>query len=64
MSSIRPNIVLAIQNEMFRDHFLFDNMEKIELEPLDPKQMVEAYRKRFYRLDPFTEDTRRKRQNR
>ena len=31
-------------------------MEKVELGPLKPKQMVEAYRKRFYRLEPFTQD--------
>lgn len=50
------NIVVAIQKEMFRDHFFFDKMEKVELEPLKPEQMVEAYRKRFKVIDPFTED--------
>ena len=52
-----PNIVVAIQKEMFRDHFFFDKMEKVELEPLKPQQMVEAYRKRFKVIDPFTEDS-------
>jgi hypothetical protein len=33
-SSIQPNIVLAIQKEMFRDHFFFDKMRVIELRPL------------------------------
>ena len=56
-SSVPPNIVLAIQREMFRDHFFFDKMEKVELEPLKPEQMVEAYRKRFKTTKPFTEDT-------
>jgi uncharacterized membrane protein len=55
-SSVPPNIVLAIQREMFRDHFFFDKMEKVELEPLKPEQMVEAYRKRFNAIKPFTED--------
>jgi len=55
-SSVSPNIVLAIQKEMFRDHFFFDKMVKVELEPLRPEQMVEAYRKRFKSTDPFTED--------
>jgi hypothetical protein len=55
-SAIQPNIVLAIQKEMFRDHFFFDKMEKVELEPLRPAQMVEAYRKRFNSVNPFTED--------
>ena len=46
-----------IQKEMFRDHFFFDKMEKVELEPLKPEQMVEAYRKRFKKaIEPFTED--------
>jgi len=52
----KPNIVVAIQKEMFRDHFFFDKMEKVELEPLKPEQMVEAYRKRFKVIEPFTED--------
>jgi hypothetical protein len=38
-------------------HFFFDKMEKVELEPLKPEQMVEAYRKRFKKaIEPFTED--------
>jgi len=53
----RPGPILAIQKEMFRDHFFFDKMEKVELEPLKPEQMVEAYRKRFKKaIEPFTED--------
>ena len=53
----KPNIVVAIQKEMFRDHFFFDKMEKVELEPIKPEQMIEAYRKRFKTIEPFTEDT-------
>jgi hypothetical protein len=55
-SSIPPSIVLAIQKEMFHDHFFFDKMQKVELEPLKPEQMVEAYLKRFKAIEPFTED--------
>ena len=55
-SSVPPNIVLAIQKEMFRDHFFFDKMVKVELEPLKPEQMVDAYRKRFRTAEPFTDD--------
>ena len=51
-----PNFVIAVQKEMFRDHFFFDKMEKVELEPLRPEQMVEVYRKRFKTIKPFTED--------
>jgi hypothetical protein len=51
-----PNSVIAVQKEMFRDHFFFDKMEKVELEPLRPEQIVEVYRKRFKAIKPFTED--------
>jgi len=52
----RPGPILAIQKKMFRDHFFFDKMEKVELEPLAPDQMLEAYLNRFETTDPFTED--------
>jgi len=51
----RPNFVVAIQEEMFRGHFFFDKMEKIQLKPLEPEIMIEAYFRRFRLLDPFTE---------
>jgi len=31
-------------------------MQKIELRPLRPELMVEAYKRRFKNIDPFTED--------
>lgn len=49
-----PNIVLAIQKEMFTGHFFFDKMQKIELEPLQPEAMLEAYKRRFASTEPFT----------
>jgi len=52
----KPNLVVAIQKEMFRGHFFFDKMQKIELTPLLPEQMFEAYLKRFKTPEPFTED--------
>jgi hypothetical protein len=51
-----PNIVLAIQEEMFRGHFFFDKMRKIELKPLAPERMIESYVRRFRTAEPFTED--------
>jgi len=51
-----PNIVLAIQKEMFTGHFFFDKMQKIELEPLQPEAMLEAYKRRFPTTDPFTDE--------
>jgi hypothetical protein len=43
----KPNIVVAAQKEMFGGHFFFDKMHKIELEPLEPTRMLEAFVKRF-----------------
>lgn len=51
-----PNIIVAVQKEMFGSHFFFDKMHKIELEPLEPGQMVEAFHKRFNCVEPLTED--------
>jgi len=51
-----PNLVLAIQKEMFSGHFFFDKMSMIELKPLQPNQMVEAYVKQFKATKPFTND--------
>ena len=50
------NIVLAIQKEMFHGHFFLDKMMKVELEPLRPEQMLEAYVRRFKVTEPFTKD--------
>jgi hypothetical protein len=52
----KPNIVVAIQKEMFGGHFFFDKMQKVELCPLQPETMVEAYKRRFKDTDPFTSD--------
>ena len=49
-------IVVAIQKEMFRDHYFLDKMQRFELRPLRPGQMVEAYRLRFETTYPFSED--------
>lgn len=51
-----PTLVIAIQKEMFHGHYFFGKMEKIELTPLRPEQILEAYKRRFKTADPFTED--------
>ena len=51
-----PNIVVAVQKEMFGGHFFFGKMRKIELSPLQPKEMLEAYVNRFKTTEPFTEE--------
>jgi len=52
----KPNIVVAVQKEMFHGHFFFDKMIRVELEPLSPEQMLDAYKKRFKTTQPFTEE--------
>ena len=52
----KPNLVVTVQKEMFGRHYFFDKMTKIELQPLRPGQMLEAYRLRFKVTDPFTEE--------
>ncbi len=52
----KPNIVLAVQKEMFGGHFFFDKMQVVELEPLEPAKMLEAYSKHFGTVEPFDEE--------
>src|SRR5208282_3594393 len=49
-------LIIAIQKEMFHDHFFLDKMQTIELKPLSTKQILKAYRKRFRTFSPFTEE--------
>jgi hypothetical protein len=52
----RPNLIIAIQAEMFHGHFFFDKMDNVELTPLPPNSLVEAYRKRFKETEAFAEE--------
>jgi hypothetical protein len=54
--TLGPNFVIAIQKEMFSGHFFFDKMSRIELKPLQPSLIVEAYVKQFGTTEPFTDD--------
>ena len=56
VSPRKPNLIVTIQKEMFGRHYFFDKMTKIELQPLRPEQMLEAYKLRFKATRPFTED--------
>lgn len=49
-------IVVAIQKEMFHDHFFLDKMRKFELRPLPAERMVESYQLKFGTTHPFTEE--------
>jgi DNA-binding transcriptional ArsR family regulator len=52
----KPNLIVAIQKEMFGGHFFFDKMFKIELEPLEPPELVKAYLGHFGSFKPFSEE--------
>ena len=49
-------IVVALQREMFRDHFFLGKMRKVELLPLSPDEMLRAYRLKFDTFEPFGEE--------
>ena len=51
-----PSIVVALQQEMPRDHFFLGKMRMIELLPLSADQMLGAYRLRFHTFEPFDEE--------
>ena len=48
---------MAIQKEMFGEHFFLDKMVRIDVESLSPEQLVEAYKRRFKAAGPFTDET-------
>jgi hypothetical protein len=50
------SIVVAIQKEMFHDHFFLDKMHRFDLKPLPPERMVESYRLKFGSTYPFSEE--------
>src|SRR5208282_4257918 len=49
------NFVIFLQKEMFHGHFLFGKMEVITLEPFEPSELVEGYKKIHHGTFPFTE---------
>jgi hypothetical protein len=51
-----PNFVTAIQKEMFHDHYFFDKMEKVELQPLEAEELLAAYTRVFGEVEPVTKD--------
>ena len=52
-----PTFVIAVQKEMFRGHYFFDKMIKIELQPLSPELMLEAYLKSLKKIYPFSKES-------
>jgi len=53
----QANLVIFIQKEMFRDHFMFDKMEVVRLEPFKPPELVEAYEKMHGSTFPFSDES-------
>jgi len=49
-------LVVAIQKEMFHDHFFLDKMHVVQLKPLSTEQLLQAYIKQFGTFEPFTRD--------
>ena len=55
--SLRPRMVLAVQKEMvLSGNFFLDKMVRVDLEPLEAGELVEAYVKQFSGPEPFTRE--------
>jgi len=48
--------LITAQKELFTGHYLLGKMSIIELTPLKPQELLEAYKKRFKTTEPFTEE--------
>jgi hypothetical protein len=53
------NLVIAVQKEMLGNHFFFNKMRTVEIEPLNPDQIVGVYLKTFHEPYPFTDEALR-----
>jgi len=56
-ASGQANLVIFIQKEMFRDHFMFNKMEVVKLEPFKPPELVKAYEKIHGSTFPFSDES-------
>ena len=48
--------VVGCQKELFKGHFFFGKMDVVEIEALKPEELIEAYKKKWEDVKPFTED--------
>jgi hypothetical protein len=53
----KANLVIFIQKEMFRDHYLFGKMDVVELERFRPEELVESYKEIHGGLFPFSDES-------
>jgi hypothetical protein len=51
-----PTLVLGIQKEMYGGHFFLGKLIAVELSPMKPNEMVEAYKSKWDNAEPFTEE--------
>jgi predicted XRE-type DNA-binding protein len=49
-------LVLGIQKEMYGGHFFLGKLIAVELSPMKPNEMVEAYKSKWDNAEPFTEE--------
>jgi biotin operon repressor len=58
MAYNKTSFVIAIQKEiaMKRPHFFFGKLSLIEILPLTPQQLLDAYRLKWKTIEPFNED--------
>jgi biotin operon repressor len=47
------SVVVSIQAEMFKGHFLYGKIDAVTLEPLKPAELVEAYIRIWQNTEPF-----------
>lgn len=52
-----PVFVIGIQKELYGGHFFFGKMDVVDVEPLKPSELVEAYRQRWQFFDVVSEDS-------
>jgi len=50
------NLVIAVQKEMLGNHFFFNKMRIVEIESLNPDQIVRVYLQTFHGPHPFTNE--------
>ena len=49
-------LVVGCQKELFKGHFFFGKMDVVEIESLKPEELVEAYKRKWEDVKPFTQD--------
>lgn len=48
--------LIGCQKELFGGHFFFGKMDVVEIKPLKPNELVQAYKQKWKSVEPFTEE--------